>query len=160
MQGSAKTVFLVSCVGKKRATPHAGAARDLYISNWFVKARDYVESTRCSWFILSAKYGLVSPTRRIRRYNQTLNTMKKVERRAWATRVRAQMKSCLPTANRIVVLAGRRYREFLLDYLRQHAKKVEVANGEAFDRQAAALPHKAIVPKTCAPREKLNKQST
>ena len=43
---------------QKRATPHAGAARDLYISNWFVKARDYVESTRCSWFIFSAKYGM------------------------------------------------------------------------------------------------------
>ena len=69
------------------------------------------------------------------------------------------MESCLPTANRIVVLAGRRYREFI-GLSAQHAKKVEVANGEAFDRQAAALPHKAIVPKTCAPREKLNKQST
>jgi hypothetical protein len=53
------TVYLVSCVSKKRTTPIP--ARDLYISDWFLKARDHVESTGSPWFILSAEYGLISP---------------------------------------------------------------------------------------------------
>lgn len=50
------TVFLVSCVKRKRTS--AAPARDLYISDWFVKARRYVERRRARWFILSAEYGL------------------------------------------------------------------------------------------------------
>ena len=53
-----RTVYLISCVSKKRSTP--AQARDLsYISDWFLKARDYVESTRSPWFIFSAEHGLV-----------------------------------------------------------------------------------------------------
>jgi hypothetical protein len=36
------------------------------------------------------------------------------------------MDTSLPGADRIVVLAGIRYREFLMDYLRQRARTVEV----------------------------------
>jgi hypothetical protein len=60
MQSKAvKRVCLVSCVSSKavRALP----ARDLYISALFIKARAYVESLRCPWFILSAEHGLVHP---------------------------------------------------------------------------------------------------
>jgi hypothetical protein len=116
------TVYLVSCVSKKRTTP--SAARDLYVSDWFLKARDYVESTRSPWFILSAEYGLVSPDQVLAPYERTLNTMSKAGRNAWATRVKAQMETRLPPADRIVVLAG--HRESLMDYLRQRAGTVEI----------------------------------
>jgi cytoplasmic iron level regulating protein YaaA (DUF328/UPF0246 family) len=119
-----RTVYLVSCVSKKRQTP--GRARDLYISDWFTKARDYVEATRSQWFILSAEYGLVLPDQVLAPYERTLNTMGKAERNAWATRVKAQMETHLPVADRIVVLAGQRYRESLMDYLRQRAGTVEI----------------------------------
>jgi uncharacterized protein DUF6884 len=52
--------------------------------------------------------------------------MRTSERNAWASKVQAQMETSLPAADRIVVLAGRRYREFLMDYLRQRARTVEV----------------------------------
>jgi hypothetical protein len=124
MQALSTTVYLVSCVSKKRSTPvHA---RDLYISDWFVKARQYVESTHCPWFILSAEYGLVSPDQIVAPYERTLNAMSAPERRAWAKRVEDQMEACLPIADRIVVLAGLRYRAYLMDYLRGRAKTVEV----------------------------------
>src|SRR6266545_8383566 len=77
------SVYLVSCVSKKRTNP--SPARDLYISDWFLKARDYVESTHSPWFILSAEYGLVSPDQVLAPYERTLNTMSKAERNAWAT---------------------------------------------------------------------------
>jgi hypothetical protein len=102
------------------------ATRDLYDSDWFRKARDYVERTRSPWFILSAKYELVPPERILAPYKCTLNAMSAPKRQAWAERVKAQMETSLPVADRIVVLAGLRYREFLMDYLRQRARTVEV----------------------------------
>lgn len=89
-------------------------------------ARDYVESTGRPWFILSAEYGLVSPHQVLAPYERTLNTMSKAERNAWAKRVKAQMETRLPAADRIVVLAGQRYRESLMDYLRQRARTAEI----------------------------------
>jgi hypothetical protein len=79
------TVCLVSCVGAKGAT--TTEARDLYQSNWFIKARAYVEGFGSNWFILSAKHGLVRPDDLIARYNQTLNTIGIAERRSWARQV-------------------------------------------------------------------------
>jgi len=124
MPDATRTIYLVSCVSKKCATP--SRARDLYISDWFMKARDYVEASHSPWFILSAEYGLVSPDEVLGPYERTLNTMSTSERKAWATKVKAQMETFLPAADRIIVFAGRRYREFLMDYLRERAGTVEV----------------------------------
>ncbi len=111
-----RTVYLISCVSKKRATP--ALAKDLYQSELFRRARDYVEASGGQWFILSAKHGLTDPDEVIAPYEQTLNT--------WAERVQAQMDERLPTVERIVVIAGKRYREFLMPYLHRRAAKVEV----------------------------------
>jgi hypothetical protein len=53
------TICLVSCVSAKRTTP--ALAKNLYQSDWFIKARAYAESVGSCWFFLSAKYGLVRP---------------------------------------------------------------------------------------------------
>jgi hypothetical protein len=132
------TVYLVSCVGKKQA--HACKAGELYTSQWFLKARAYVETTHCPWFILSAEYGLLAPDRVVAPYNKTLNRMELSERREWARRVVAQMDAHLPPADRIVILAGNRYREFLTDYLRRRAGRVEVPmEGLAIGKQLQFL---------------------
>lgn len=124
MSKSSRTVYLVSCVSKKRSTPTH--ARDLYTSDWFVKARRYVDGTCSPWFILSAEHGLVPPDLVLAPYERTPNAMSAPERKAWASQVKAQMETSLPTADRIVVLAGLRYREYLMDYLRKRATTVEV----------------------------------
>ena len=77
--GAKNTVYLISCVSVKRASP--AAARDLYISPWFKKARHYVERKGCPWFILSAEHGLVRPNEMIAPYTKTLNAMPINERR-------------------------------------------------------------------------------
>lgn len=118
------TVYLVSCVAKKQC--YACKAGDLYVSEWFRKARAYVEATRAPWFILSAEYGLLGPGRVVEPYNKTLNRMSRSERKEWARRVIAKMETDLPSADRIVILAGERYREFLMDYLRSRARRIEV----------------------------------
>lgn len=117
-------VYLVSCVSKKKSRP--APARDLYVSDWFVKARTYVEATGCTWFILSAEYGLVNPDQIIEPYEKTLNTMPVSERRKWADRVALQLAEVVPTARHVVFLAGQRYREFLKDRFHQQGIEVEV----------------------------------
>ena len=116
--------FLVSCVGQKRAAPVC--AKDLYMSDWFKKARRYVERAGSPWFILSAEHGLVNPESVIAPYEKTLNTMGVAERRDWAARVIADMELRLPDCEEIVLFAGARYREFLMDYLQRRAGRVVV----------------------------------
>lgn len=124
MTESIDRCFLVSCVGQKAGA--ATKAKDLYLSDWFLKARRYVEQAQSPWFILSAEFGMVHPETVIPPYERTLNHMGVTERRAWAKRVIAQMERNLPSSNEIVVLAGQRYREFLTDYLRSKTKHVRV----------------------------------
>lgn len=124
MTESIDRCFLVSCVGQKADS--ARKAKDLYLSDWFVKARRYVEQAHSPWFILSAEFGLVHPEKVIPPYERTLNHMGVAERRAWAQRVIAQMDRELPPSNGIVVLAGQRYRGFLMDYLRSRTKQVRI----------------------------------
>jgi hypothetical protein len=112
-----RALYLVSCVGRKQ--PTARQAKDLYASDWFCKARTFVEASGHPWFILSAKFGLVAPDQAISPYEQTLNDMPRAERVAWASRVRAQMDEAAPVGGRCIVLAGQRYREFLMEYLKE-----------------------------------------
>jgi uncharacterized protein DUF6884 len=118
------TLCLVSCVSKKRAT--AARARDLYQSQWFLKARGHVEGLGHRWFVLSAEYGLLDPDRVVEPYERTLNTMPIAERRLWAARVMEQLAPELRGVERVLVFAGDRYREFLLPAIRAGCPLVEV----------------------------------
>lgn len=117
-------VYLVSCVRQKQS--RMCQARDLYVSTWFVKARQYAESSGCPWFILSAEHGLVAPDRTLMPYERTLNTMKVAERSAWAERVDHELAEVAPNLTRAVLLAGERYREFLERHLVSRGVAVEV----------------------------------
>jgi hypothetical protein len=102
--------------------------------------RHYVERAGAPWFILSAEYGLVGSEEVLAPYECTLTSMGVAERRAWARRVRGQMESLLPTASRIVIFAGVRYREYLMDYLRSRAATVDVPlRGLGIGKQLAWL---------------------
>ncbi len=118
------TIYLVSCVSKKRATP--SPAKDLYTSPLFRKARAYVERTGGPWFVLSAKYGLVHPNEVIEPYDLTLNTMGRSDRRRWAGRVLTQLESHLDSVGAVTFMAGQRYREFLEPSLRGRGLAVSV----------------------------------
>lgn len=133
-------VYFVSCVGEKEE--QACRARELYISKWFLKARRYVEASGCHWFILSAEYGLVAPDRVIAPYDRTLNTMPIAERRAWAQRVSKQIGAAMPKLSHVVILAGERYREFLVHHLTEHGVVVSVPmEGLGIGEQLSWLNH-------------------
>nr|WP_209005130.1 DUF6884 domain-containing protein [Anaeromyxobacter diazotrophicus] len=69
------------------------------------------------WFILSAQYGLLEPDAEVEPYERTLNTMAVAQRREWARRVLEQLEPRLASVQQIVLLAGMRYREFLVPRL-------------------------------------------
>ena len=117
-------LYLVSCVARKRH--HATSAKNLYQSTFFKLARAWVEREGAPWYILSAKHGLTNPDAEIGPYDETLNQMGVAKRRAWAARVSNQMDEMLPDAAEVVLFAGQRYREFLVEYLEQRFDSVKV----------------------------------
>ena len=109
-------VYLVACVSQKLDRP--ARAADLYRSDWFRKARALVEETGAPWFVLSAAHGLVRPDKRLAPYDATLRALPAAERRLWGEKTVAQLRRALGTRHPgpIVFLAGRLYREPLLDF--------------------------------------------
>lgn len=136
----AKKVFLVSCVGQKLTRP--APAAELYTSPWFTKARQRIREAGHPWFILSAKYGLLSPDSVIAPYEQTLRKLPASDRRAWALRVMQQFKTDLTSADEVVILAGLSYRENLLECLHQKFDSVCVPmKNMTIGRQLQWLSH-------------------
>lgn len=124
MHSVGPTVYLVSCVSRKRE--QACEARDLYISDLFRKARRFAETSGSPWFILSAEHGLVAPGQVIGPYERTLNTMGIADRREWAERVAVQLAGAVPDLSCVVFLAGKRYREFLSQHLESRGVEISV----------------------------------
>jgi hypothetical protein len=109
-----KTVYLISCVAEKRAS--VSPAQELYCSDWFMKCKAYVLRSLGpgdEWYILSAKYGLLKPSREIAPYDETLKTMKREHRVLWAEQILGQLSKLLRPDDAVVILAGQSYREFL-----------------------------------------------
>lgn len=108
----------MSCAKRKLSKPAEG--RDLYISPLFQKSREWAERNCNEWYILSAKFGLVRPSRRLAPYEKTLNVMSSREREEWARYVFRQMKSAgiIKRGVQFVWLAGQSYKENL-SYLLQ-----------------------------------------
>ena len=136
------TVYWVTCVKTKRSSK--APAEDLYISDWFSKARALVASTGAPWFILSAKYGLVSPNQVITPYELTLNEMLIANRRRWADEILEKFRKQIPRPTRIVMFAGARYREFLKPRLEAMGIEVDVPmEGLPFGKQLSWLGNRA-----------------
>lgn len=119
-----KHFALVACVASKRAVPCA--AGDLYCSQLFREARRFAEGHADRWLILSARYGVVEPTEVIAPYEQTLNTMPVAERRVWADAVNKHLLGLLPPGARVTLLAGKKYREFVVPFLREHGFRADM----------------------------------
>ncbi len=117
-------IGLICCVRKKRRT--AGEAKDLYDSPLFTKSRDYVTQHCDSWFILSAKYGLVTPTDVIEPYEETLNTKSRQERVEWTGKVWSELRRRIRPGDLVTILAGERYREGLAPLLTNYGCRVKV----------------------------------
>lgn len=110
-----RTVTLVACAATKLDRP--APARELYRSDLFVKSSAYAQRLG-EWYILSAAHGLVHPDTVLEPYNVTLDDMTRDERMRWGCRVAWDLVRFNVQADRCVVLAGRTYRDPVMDFLR------------------------------------------
>ena len=122
-----REIGLVSCVSRKRddpAKPHA-----LYTSSYFEKMRAYADANHDSWYILSAKYGLLDPDGEpIDPYDETLTEATRDEKRQWATQVFEALREegLLGDDTTLVFHAGKDYYEDLLPHLKDTPASVEI----------------------------------
>jgi cytoplasmic iron level regulating protein YaaA (DUF328/UPF0246 family) len=125
-------IVLVSCVKSKRDEPCR--AGEMYTSALFHKMMAYAQCLKPKRiFILSAKYGLLSPDDMIEPYEQTLKTMKTAERRTWARGVLSALRqNCDLDADTFVFLAGDAYRQNLVTHIKHYTVPME---GLAFGKQ-------------------------
>lgn len=131
-------VALVSCVKSKKT--HPAPARDLYTSALFRSLRRYAERNADRWYILSAEHEVVEPSTVLAPYERTLNKMPRAERDRWAASVQRRLAELLPANSEIVMLAGERYREGLIPFLRSRGHKVSIPlEGMPFGKQLQYL---------------------
>jgi hypothetical protein len=112
---SFNSIILISCVKSK--LPHKAAARDLYTSALFTRARGIADQSGCRWYVLSSLYGLLKPQDVVETYDYTLNTIDIGTRRQWAQRVFNALAISEPNLRKVTMFAGTRYREFLVPKL-------------------------------------------
>ena len=107
-------IVLISCVAMKNDYPCV--AHEMYVSPLFKGAYSYAKKLNADKiFILSAKYGLLDEDTLIEPYNETLNTKKDLEIRAWADKVFAELQQKTDVKkDEFVFLAGEKYRKYLV----------------------------------------------
>ncbi|WP_436932452.1 DUF6884 domain-containing protein [Halosimplex halobium] len=116
-------VGLVSCTKSKRET--AAAPQELYMASaFFRKAREYVETNHDTWYVLSAKHGVLEPDGDpIEPYDETLSEAPVSRKRSWAESVFEELRErgLFADGNRLVFHAGRDYYDELLPLLEETA---------------------------------------
>lgn len=123
-----KKIFLISCVGQKLG--YGAVAKDLYISEWFRKAWAYCQQRSdmgTETYILSAKYGLLWSEDFVDPYEMSLLNMPIGERKKWASRVLSSLEAMEKLNGlQVVILAGEKYREFLVPSIEDAGAIVKV----------------------------------
>jgi cytoplasmic iron level regulating protein YaaA (DUF328/UPF0246 family) len=115
-----KKIVLISCASKKLA--FKSKAEDLYISSLFRFSLSYARKLKPDKiFILSAKYGLLNLNDEIATYNETLNNKPVSDIKIWAEKVVTDLGKMVSLKNDMFVfLAGKKYREYILPYIRYY----------------------------------------
>jgi hypothetical protein len=133
-----KTICLVACTSKKALKPTTAA--DLYRSPLFEGARWFAENRCDSWYILSAKYGLLAPNEEVLPYDESLNGMAEPEKIQWTERVNDRLVAQIKEETRIVFLAGLQYRKYLQRHLHDAGIETQAPLSElGIGRQVAWL---------------------
>ena len=105
--------IIIPCTQEKiwdsEPTLGAVAAKDAYTKPVFRTWRSYAEQSGCPWFILSTKYGLITPDQPIQKYNVPISAA--VRDAALASRLEAQGHELnLGSFERIVLLDWERFK--------------------------------------------------
>ena len=117
-------IYLISCTKKKM--DDSCAASEMYMpSPKFKKSKEIAEKQGAPYFILSAKHHLLRPECVIDWYEQKVAKAHTDANRKWAERTVAEMKTTLPKAEKVIMLAPKNYYAGLLGWLGDNFPSVE-----------------------------------
>lgn len=118
-------LLLITCGKSKRTSP--AAAKDLYLSPRFRKARTYAERSGSPWFILSAEHALVGPDEWIAPYDRYLPDTPRDYRVAWGEWAAARLELLAgPLHGRVIEIhAGAAYVQPLTTPLARRGAQIE-----------------------------------
>lgn len=94
--------------------------RNLYTSTYFRKKREYAEVVCDVWFVLSAKYGLVGPYKKVTEpYDRSLDDLSDHETGEWAIDVRTDLRNHVAGfgVEEVHLLVGQQYELAIEDVL-------------------------------------------
>lgn len=107
--------IFISCGKKKREC--ACRAIDMYIGNYFKAEAEAAKALGGKIWILSAKYGLLSPDDVITPYNLRLSWLNAIQRKIWADNVIKQMqREGINFNEQAIFLCGNDYSKLLVNY--------------------------------------------
>ena len=106
-------LLVVGCSKKKEETKRAIPADILYLGNVFKLSLSFADLMGYPVKIISAKHGLIDRTTEIPTYNQVLKTF--ADSDALRPQVEPKMKKLLPNYDKILVIAGEKYRRTLIN---------------------------------------------
>ena len=117
-----KEIVLISCVSKKLEGTYEAfklySPSVLFKAHWNYTLQKLKKNPKEEIFIISAKYGLLSPFEKIPKYDVTLKTMSKEEKQKWAKNVVNQLKEKFNIEDTtFLILAGKDYYEELIKLL-------------------------------------------
>lgn len=106
-------IVLVGCGAAKLSAPAPAKAKDLYCGSLFRTAKQCAERIGDSWFILSAKYGILSPNALITPYDYCLSQMNIEARLEWANKINDALIRIIPKDSCVIGLAAAYYLEHI-----------------------------------------------
>lgn len=99
---SLSDVYLLTC--SRRKLNKSAAAKDLYISPSFIAARKIAEKRGDSWYIISAKHGLIDPELKLKPYDVSLSSFSEDEIEKWSSNVVKSITNNLNINDKIIFL--------------------------------------------------------
>ena len=108
-----KVLVITGCTKEKLGSDSSvkAPAKQMYQGRLFKLVRKFCESMKIDYLIISAKYGLLHPDEIIEGYEKVLRTKKDVEE--IRPIVEEKLRPILRNYDKILVIAGKRYREVL-----------------------------------------------
>lgn len=109
-------ITLIACCSEKHAVVRS-PARLVYASDLFKKSLAWAERFGGTPYVLSAKHGLIGLDEEIAPYDMTLRDLNKAGRIKWAQKTFHALQKAIQPGDEVFVLAGRLYREHLIEPL-------------------------------------------
>lgn len=118
-------IGLISCTSMKQTYP-CKASKMYEVSPRFQLSYEYAKKTCEIVYILSAKYGLIHEDTFIEPYNETLSEKTETDRKNWSRCVLHELDKKHSLQNdEYLILAGMKYCEFLIPFLRKHTRPLQ-----------------------------------